>query len=166
VRPVYGEQSYTWELKRLIERQSVKGTQLFDFCFIDGAHTWDTDGLAFFLVDKLLRPGGWILFDDLDWRLSDNPVEMENPWIKSLPEDLKNAPQIGNVFELLVCQHPGYTDFRVDGRWGWARKSAESSSGTNATADVLDHIYGRPTIRHDAYVLARRAAGRLLHRTH
>src|SRR5438876_1193156 len=103
-----------------------QGKQLYDFVREGRVHEALELGLAFFLVDKLLRPGGWILFDDLDWRLADNPAEIENPWIKSLPEDLKTAPQIGNVFELLVCQHPGYGDFRVDERWGWARKSAES----------------------------------------
>ena len=28
---------------------------------------WDTDGPSLFLVDRLLRPGGWIVFDDIEW---------------------------------------------------------------------------------------------------
>jgi hypothetical protein len=31
------------------------------------AKNWTIDGFPFFLVDKLLRDGGWILFDDFDW---------------------------------------------------------------------------------------------------
>ena len=29
---------------------------------IDGPKHWITDGFAFFLVDKLLKEGGWIVF--------------------------------------------------------------------------------------------------------
>src|SRR5258707_1117285 len=62
---VHARRSYTWELMRLIESRVVEGRcrPFFDLCFVDGAHTWDTDGLAFFLVEKLLRPGGWVVFD-------------------------------------------------------------------------------------------------------
>src|ERR1019366_10029773 len=69
VTSIFTETSYTWELKRFIEKQTLNNhvIPLFDFCFIDGAHAWETDGLAFFLVEKLLMPGGWVLFDDLDW---------------------------------------------------------------------------------------------------
>jgi len=61
--------SYTWFLKEKIEQQSQNGVcaPCYDFCFIDGPKNWTIDGLAFFLVDKLLRPGGWILFDDYGW---------------------------------------------------------------------------------------------------
>jgi hypothetical protein len=35
------------------------------------------------------------------------------------------------VFELLVQQHPDYTDFRVqDDNWGWARKRPGASNRT------------------------------------
>ena len=42
----------------------------FDFVFLDAGHTWDVTGFAFFLVDRLLRPGGWLLFDDLNWSVT------------------------------------------------------------------------------------------------
>ncbi len=61
--------SYTWFLKRKIEEQSCTGRcePCYDFCFIDGCKNWTIDGLAFFLVEKLLRHNGWILFDDYRW---------------------------------------------------------------------------------------------------
>lgn len=57
----YEPVSYIWRLMKLLEENPVP---IFDFCYIDGAHDWYTDGYAFFLVDKLLKPGGWIIFDD------------------------------------------------------------------------------------------------------
>jgi len=47
-------------LPQLIERQ-VK----VDFAFIDGQHTFDYVLVDFFLIDKLLKPGGIVVFDDL-----------------------------------------------------------------------------------------------------
>ena len=58
----YEQRSYTWKLMRMLEQAE---RPVFDFCYIDAAHTWDDTGFAFFLVDELLRPGGWLLFDDL-----------------------------------------------------------------------------------------------------
>lgn len=60
----YEPTSYTWRLMKLLEEDD---SPRFDLCYIDGAHSWFVDGFAFFLVDRLLRPGGWIVFDDLDW---------------------------------------------------------------------------------------------------
>ncbi|MCG8443619.1 MAG: class I SAM-dependent methyltransferase, partial [Caulobacterales bacterium] len=49
--------SYNWFLKKEIEQQSASGicAPKYDFCFIDGPKNWTIDGLAFFLVDKLLK---------------------------------------------------------------------------------------------------------------
>ena len=61
--------SYTWFLKKKIEEQTRDGVchPVYDFCYIDGPKDWTNDGLAFFLVDKLLLPDGWIIFDDWNW---------------------------------------------------------------------------------------------------
>jgi predicted O-methyltransferase YrrM len=61
--------SYTWFLKKKIEERSADYVcePVYDFCFLDGSKNWTIDGFAFFLVDKLLRGEGWLLFDDYDW---------------------------------------------------------------------------------------------------
>jgi hypothetical protein len=58
--------SYNWPLMKLIEANS--GNYLFDYCFLDGAHTIAVDALTFFLCDRLLRPGGFMDLDDYGWR--------------------------------------------------------------------------------------------------
>jgi len=60
VTPIFSKISYTWELKKDIEKQTVNSRcePCYDFIFLDGAHTWETDVCAFFLAMKLLKPGG------------------------------------------------------------------------------------------------------------
>jgi hypothetical protein len=119
--------SYTWFLKKAIEANSegVNCRPVWDFCFIDGPKNWTIDGCAFFLVDKLLREDGWLLFDDLTWRyaeVTDRPV-LDGITIRELGEDERDTAQVELVFRLLVMQHPAYGNFRIqDNWWGWAQK--------------------------------------------
>ncbi len=121
--------SYTWFLKKQIERQTRNGacTPCYDFCFIDGPKNWTIDGLAFFLVDKLMRERGWILFDDYKWTHGKHPEreQTDGITIRSLSDEEINEPHIEAIFRLLVMQHPAYGNFEVqDDWWAWAQKTA------------------------------------------
>jgi predicted O-methyltransferase YrrM len=119
---VYEDTSYTWFLHDKMREQLREGSRiepLYDFIFIDGAHSWDVDGLAFALADRLLKPGGHILLDDLDWRFDER-------W-PDIPEHQRSLEQVREVWELMALTSPGYDEFRTDGGWGWMRKSTEAS---------------------------------------
>jgi predicted O-methyltransferase YrrM len=122
------DSSYNWFLKEEIERLSDADGNcepVYDFCYLDGAHNWTIDGLAFFLVEKLLKPGGWLLLDDLEWSYASSPSGAEEPFPLSPSE--RRSPHMRSVFDLLVRQHPSFSTFRVeDGNWGWAEKSSSS----------------------------------------
>ena len=119
--------SYNWYLKKRIEKQTM-GTvcqPTVDFCFIDGSKNWTVDGFAFFLVDKLLKEGGTILFDDYGWSYSDHHDKQVTDGIshREMSKDQLESPNIELVFQLLVMQHPNYSSFRIDDEsWAWARK--------------------------------------------
>lgn len=132
------ESSYTHYLRELIaERSDADGNcePLFGFCFIDGAHTWTIDGFAVLLAERLLRPGGWLLLDDLDWVVG----EVGEPQFGGSLEEILRLPHIGpwqmseaerrraqltDVFELVIKPHPAFAEMRIeDGTWGWARKA-------------------------------------------
>lgn len=131
--------SYNDELLTLISKQSQNGhcEPCFDFCFIDGAHTWEIDSCAFFLSEKLLKPGGWMLFDDLTWTIADSPEALKHGMGKNMPPDLLQTPQVMRVFELCVCQHPGFDSFTVTDDWGWARKKADSRQASSTSITRL-----------------------------
>src|SRR6266704_3691094 len=62
--------TYTWFLKAEIEKRlddAGSAQPEYDFIFLDGSKNWSTDGLAVVLAERLLRPGGWLLLDDLGW---------------------------------------------------------------------------------------------------
>lgn len=117
VELVYEPTSYNWYLWRQLRRRLSNGTiaPLHDFVFIDGAHTWVDDGFAFFLVDRLLQPGGRVLFDDLSWH-------MDERWA-DVPAEERELRQVREVFDLLVATHPAYDEIQLDADWAWARKS-------------------------------------------
>lgn len=129
VTPIFAELSYNWELMKLIEKNTIKGVcdPMFDFCLIDGAHMWETDGFAFFLVAKLLKGGGWIVLDDLQWTINTSSSIKDAPWTQSIPEEQKITSQIQKVFELLVKQHPLFRNFstHIRGNVAVAQKLAD-----------------------------------------
>lgn len=125
--------SYTWHLQRKLEEYIADP---FDLIFIDGAHTWDVDGFAFFLCERILKPGGWILFDDLEWNYRGSPAAMAMPWVQALTDEEKNTAQVMLVWEKLVTTHPGFSEFVVDGSWGWTRKAA--AAGEERTLRVVE----------------------------
>ena len=126
VKPVFTDSTYNWELMKLIKKRTINGRckPIFDFCFLDGAHTWEVDGCAFFLAEKLLKPGGWMLFDDLDWNFQKMLRQgFKDEWIMEIPEEERRVCQAGKIFSLLVQQHPNFTNVKKEGsRYGWARK--------------------------------------------
>lgn len=135
VELVVEQTSYNWFLQRKLREQRTRDDiePLYDFVFLDGAHTWADDGLAFALVDRLLRPGGWILFDDLDWRLGED---------SGAPAEERELAQVKEVWELLVVTHPSYDEIRTDGSIGWARKSPDAATAVRTVyrQDILRSV--------------------------
>ena len=124
--------SYTWFLKRKIAEQTHNQTcqPLYDFCFLDGAKNWTIDSSAFFLMDKLLKPGGWLLFDDLQWtydrKKAEGKTKSDGISLRAMGSDELAEPHIELIFQFLVMQHPAYSNFRIkDNWWAWAQKTRQ-----------------------------------------
>jgi hypothetical protein len=65
--------SYNWHLIQLIEKNQYR--PIFDYCFLDGAHTFAIDALNFFLCDRLTKIGGYLDFDDYSWTLKGSSLD-------------------------------------------------------------------------------------------
>lgn len=102
--------SYNWSLAKQLEKHSKP---IYDYIFIDGAHTWAIDGFTFYLADQLLEVGGYMDFDDYNWTLARSPSM--NPTAFPLTADLYSpaqiaAPQVKMIIDLLVRRSERYRE--------------------------------------------------------
>jgi predicted O-methyltransferase YrrM len=121
ITPIISQRSYTWELLKLIKNSPPK----FDFCYLDGGHTWDVTGFGLLLVDMLLKPGGFIIFDDLDWSIEGHlKLHPDSKQYSDYSSDEISAKGVRLVFET-ITPYLGYTDFIEVKKFGWgiARKN-------------------------------------------
>ena len=122
VTPVFAHRSFTWELGTMLERTP---RPQFDFCYLDGGHTWDVTGFGFLLVDMMMKPGGIILLDDLDWSIATSPFarsEKGRQAYEGFSDDEKAAKGVRMTFEH-IADHLGYDVEEVpEFQWGIARK--------------------------------------------
>ena len=147
------ERSYTWFLLHQLENADHPR---YDFVFIDGGHTWDLDGFAFLLVDRLLRPGGWVLFDDPDWSFRRSPTLRNAAWVRAMPEEEQVALQVRKVWDLLVKPNPRYDRIWESDRWGFAHKLSDDRL---SWPGWVRHVVGSAGWR--ARRFARRAANKV-----
>ena len=88
------------------------------------------------MVDKLLRPNGMIVFDDVNWtyaRSSEGRSATDGVNHQELSNEELTTPHIREIVELLVMQHPDYDSFVfTDSDWFSARKHPGSAT-TNRT---------------------------------
>jgi hypothetical protein len=98
--------SYNWSLMKLLQGSPAP---LLDYVYLDGAHTWTVDALTFFLIDLLLKPGGYIDFDDYHWTIDRSPTV--NPRVlprmrEMYTDEQMRTSQVALIVELLV-RRPG-----------------------------------------------------------
>lgn len=137
VRPVrMPHSSYAWWLLEEVQRHSDQAgacSPAYDFIYIDGAKSLTIDTTSVMLAEKLLRPGGWLLLDDLDWSYQLRPeyrptTVLENGERFELSEAEIATPHLLAMFDALVRDHPRFDNLRIDadGEWGWAQKTTAS----------------------------------------
>ena len=121
VTPVYAFRSFTWELQKMVAQDP---RPQFDLCYFDGGHTWDETGFGFLLVDLLLRPGGVIVFDDMNWTVAGSAAYTKNvAKSATYSPDEAAARSVERVWDLLVPER-GYERIERHDKihWGVARK--------------------------------------------
>lgn len=102
--------SYNWPLLGLLRDHPEP---IYDYVFLDGAHTWAFDGFAFLLLDRLLMPGGYMDFDDYNWSLGQSPSVNPNvfPLTRKLYTDEQiEARQVKSIVDILVKRDSRYRE--------------------------------------------------------
>ena len=124
------------------------------------------------LIERLLRPGGCLLMDDLDWTYERNrwllPTGDRKP-LGPLSEAELTQPQLRPVFDLVVRTHPSFTRCVVEDDWyGWAHKLPGEPRRLELTtsrplpallATKLRHLRRRRRVQRDARLHRERPDG-------
>ncbi len=107
--------TYSWTLFEMLQR----GEQ-FDVIYVDGHHTFYIDLPAIVLADKLLKPGGHLLLDDMQWTLSflkGNMLRSLSQWyfyrtmynFSDYTKAQQSLPHIRMIADELLIKHSNYT---------------------------------------------------------
>ena len=128
----YEHTTYNWRLRAFLR---MDPRPAFDLCFIDGAHTWETDALAFLLSVQLLQGGGFIIFDDLNYSFDKSPwwQQRRSAELATLPIDERSTSHVREILELLVKPHPEIAEAWEGAPWAYAQKYGTRTSGIDRT---------------------------------
>jgi hypothetical protein len=101
--------SYNWALMKILKEADKP---IFDYIYIDGAHTWTIDALAYFLCDKLLKPGGYIDFDDYCWKLRGSSLDPQKVHLtkKLFTDEQIDERQVKLIVDILVRRNSNYKE--------------------------------------------------------
>jgi hypothetical protein len=106
--------TYTWNLMQLLSRG-----ESFDAVYMDGHHTLYVDCPAMVLCDRLLRPAGYYMVDDVCWTLSFMIGHMASEFyawrfyhriydFTEYTTEQMEQPHIGMIAQTLLVDQLGY----------------------------------------------------------
>lgn len=114
---LYG--SYAWELAVWLRelRSAKQSTKVFDFVYLDGAHQFLHDAAAVSVLKQMIKPGGYIVFDDMTWTFNGSPTL--NPTIRpetglNYTEDQLRLPHVALVVDVLMRTDRSFDEIRID----------------------------------------------------
>lgn len=125
--------TYAWTLFEMLQRG-----EKFDVVYIDGHHTFYIDLPTILLADKLLKPGGYLLLDDVEWTLSflkSNLKRSLSQWyfyrkiytFSDYTEEQQNIPHIKMIAEELLLKDGKYRKNELlSTPFWWALQKKES----------------------------------------
>ena len=105
--------SFNWRFAEIIRQKlyANESSQIFDAVYLDGAHTFMHTVAACCLLKKLLKPSGYLVFDDVFWTLASyrgrNPHVTES-LAKGYTEEQINIPHIAIVIDIFMKTDPEY----------------------------------------------------------
>ena len=123
INPIITIEGYVWGLAKLIKENNNK----FDFCYIDGRHTFESTTLAFVLTDLLLEKNGIIIFDDVNWTVKGSisafgTAILNIPTYRNSTPEQQSTPQVKMVCDLIL-PHYDYTLLEEINHWAVYQKN-------------------------------------------
>jgi predicted O-methyltransferase YrrM len=129
--------SYNWTL---MEQLHAGHEQTFDLCYIRSLYTWSEAGLAFYILKQLIRPGGWIVFANLDHTFHSS-ANHNSGWVLRMTQAERETPQLDRVFSLLTLRDSAFDTFRRIGKLGFARRRTVLLEDSAYSSQLEQSVY-------------------------
>lgn len=105
--------SYSWHLAKLaLGELSRGGTGIYDLAYLDGGHVFHHDAPACIALKELIRPGGYLVLDDVHWSFAKS--RSANPERKPEIRKRYTQDQIETSHVMLVDRLIMKTDARFE----------------------------------------------------
>jgi len=96
--------SYHWSLAKMLD---ATRHPIFDYAYLDGSHLLLHDLPAFVILDKLVKLGGFIEFDDYEWKF-ENSTWMKNIRHQYITDEHAAVPNVKMLVDIFVKDNPRY----------------------------------------------------------
>lgn len=105
--------SYAWQLAMAGLQAMEQDTPLqeYDFVYLDGAHSFHHDAPATLVLREMVKPGGYLVFDDMYWSFTKSPVMNPDrkPEIREqYSQEQLERPHVEVVVKLLMETDPRF----------------------------------------------------------
>ena len=98
---------YAWVLANMARdlASAGKSVEIFDFVYLDGAHSFHHDAPACAILKRMLKPGGYLVLDDMKWTFNSSPSM--NPTKRSdvresYTDEQLSVPHVGLIADVLL----------------------------------------------------------------
>lgn len=99
--------SYHWSLLKLLVKEQ---NPIFDYVYLDGSHAAIHELAALGVIERLLKPYGYIDFDDYHWTYANSVMGTLDYSKECMTAEQMELPQVRMVVDLLVKNNPLYRE--------------------------------------------------------
>lgn len=93
--------SYSFEIqKSLFSAEGQIFGRSFDLIYLDGSHQFEIDLSSLFIALNFLRPGGYLVIDDLKWSFYNSSLKRSR-FVRRMSNYEKNVPHMSLIWELI-----------------------------------------------------------------
>ena len=108
--------SYAWEIAQILKTQSAENAiaPIWDAVYLDGAHTFNVDAPATVCLKELVKVGGYLVLDDMNWTLSGSQTCNTQFMRERFTDEQFKVPHVKLIADLFMRTDKRFTEVDKD----------------------------------------------------